>query len=40
MPPGDVRCWILAAACDGADASVASATQEMNANAMRRVKIR
>ena len=36
MPPGEIRCWILAAACDG---SGASARQAIAANATRRAEI-
>ena len=27
MPPGEIRCWILVAACDGVDANAANVTQ-------------
>ena len=40
MPPGEIRCWIFAAARDGVGAIVASAAQATKTSANRRVKIR
>jgi len=39
MPPGEIRCWIFAAACDGAGASAVNAKQVATMNAMRRAQV-
>src|ERR1035437_6549173 len=39
IPPGEIRCWIFAAACDGVDASGAIARQAATSNAMRRARV-
>ena len=36
MPPGEIRCWILAAACEGVAASGVSARQAARMKAKRR----
>ncbi|MGY3355784.1 hypothetical protein ACVWZK_002447 [Bradyrhizobium sp. GM0.4] len=38
MPPGEVKCWIFAAACDGETVASASAAPVAKENATRRRK--
>ncbi len=37
MPPGEIRCWILVAACDGTEVISIVATPAAKARAVRRV---